>query len=184
MASVGLFDDAGCHRCFFLLIECASCHKYLESMASPPILFFLYTIDDLTPKRLFGLWCTLLGRLDDQKGSDDKIEKTRGAERKQGEWRLFFFQLSFFFPLQQLMTSVFRCALSTARVKRLSWKATGLQLQSGSSRVLVAGPIGKLLDYKLTGCYHVHCWAGYFNCNVGPVRSEFSWRRALENFCQ
>ena len=48
----------------FSLIECASCHRYLEPNGfSAPILLSLCTIDDLTPERFSRLWRTLPRRI-------------------------------------------------------------------------------------------------------------------------
>ena len=48
----------------FSLIECASCHRYLEPNGfSAPILLSLCTIDDLTPERISRLWRTLPRRI-------------------------------------------------------------------------------------------------------------------------
>ena len=47
---------------------------------------------------------------------------------------------------------------------RPSWKATRLQLQSGNSRFLVAGPVGRLQGY---------------NCNLG-TRDFFWWQAQLK----
>ena len=48
----------------FSLIECASCHRYLEPNGfSAPILLSLCTIDDLTPEWISRLWRTLPRRI-------------------------------------------------------------------------------------------------------------------------
>ena len=79
---------------------------------------------------------------------------------------------------------------------RSSWKATGLELQSGNLRFFfwVAGPVGTLffLDRQSLGARTAPayknknvrellfiCGLGHFNRDVGP---DFSWRRALEHF--
>ena len=54
-----LLSDAECHRCFLLLIECASLSPASRIQWSSS--FLLCTIDDLTPERLSRLWRTLGG---------------------------------------------------------------------------------------------------------------------------